>query len=256
MSALLLAFAISLPGAVSFEDLSAADQRCLLPGNNTAWFNQWCERSGEMSISHSFLKFCQVACITLGIPAVALFFMVGGAALTPSYIDDGTPASNRVKQIYFGTCLVILLSVVAGIILMFFAVHIHWMIIGPPTSSLLAGLNEIYAAMIGLVPVGFMVRLRLKRKGGQVGAGGATPGVSPEGGGGRSIAALVDAACADAGEGIAASQKAFAVKMIEGLGYAGEAGFVQEAPKLDWGRHMPGFPCRVELCLKNYLDLA
>ena len=72
----------------------------------------------------------------------------------------------------------------------------------------------------------------------------------------RSIAALVDAACADAGEGIAASQKAFAVKMIEGLGYAGEAGFVQEAPKLDWGRHMPGFPCRVELCLKNFLNLA
>ena len=85
------------------------------------------------------------------------------------------------------------------------------------------------------------------------GSGGAA--VAPAGAGAapgdRSIAELVDAACAGA-EGIAASQREFAAKMIDGLGFANERAFAQEVAFLDWARHMPGFPCRVELCLKKY----
>ena len=60
-------------------------------------------------------------------------------------------------------------------------------------------------------------------------------------------------ACAGA-DGVSPAQKDFATRMLTGLGYANEAAFACEVAHLDWARHMPGFPCRVELLLKLHFE--
>ena len=118
----------------------------------------------------------------------------------------------------------------------------------------------------GLFPIDALLRCGRARKskgemdakgapggGADGGKGGAAVAPAAEPSAGRSIADLVDVACAGAG-GIPESQRAFAVKMITGLGFADEGAFRAEARYLDWARHMPGFPCRVELCLKKFFD--
>ena len=71
----------------------------------------------------------------------------------------------------------------------------------------------------------------------------------------RSIAELVDAACEGA-NGIPESQRAFAAKMISGMGFETEKDFAREFRFVDWARHMAGFPARVECCLKMHFEGA
>ena len=122
-------------------------------------------------------------------------------------------------------------------------------------------LNAIYSAGVGIIPLLYMLRLRIKMRKGKASSpyavacdGDGSP-ASADGSADRSIAALVDAACAGA-DGVSASQREFAAKMISGLGYATEAAFAREVGQLDWGRHCPGFPCRVELLLKLHFAAA
>ena len=71
----------------------------------------------------------------------------------------------------------------------------------------------------------------------------------------RSIVELVDAACEGA-NGIPESQRAFATKMISGMGFETEKDFAREFRFVDWARHMAGFPARVEYCLKMHFEGA
>ena len=135
--------------------------------------------------------------------------------------------------------------------------------------------------IIMLIPLGIMVPtlsfglfrktkvyLRLKREAG--GGGGAIAGgaavyittPAEESGadaaaaaayGTRSIEALVNFVT-DGQAGITPSQRDFSAKMIAGLGYATEADLAAEFRYIEWGRHMPGFPARVEFRLKMYFD--
>jgi len=93
-----------------------------------------------------------------------------------------------------------------------------------------------------------------KRKGGVFASGPTTEAGAQEAGGkSRSIAALVDSVC-HGKEGISAAQREFATKMIVGLGFTDEIALENEIAFLDFARHMPGFPCRVELNLKRYFQ--
>ena len=162
MAALLLAFGIALPSAVSFGDLQAADLRCKSNiTQNTRSFNAYCGNWKEstepadladLSISERFLGYCQSTVIFLGIATVMLFIMIMGAVFAPvPRIDDESTISNRVKLAWLLSCGVSCIVLVVGIFIMFYAVHVHWMIINPRTSNFLPSLWAITASVIGCI---------------------------------------------------------------------------------------------------------
>ena len=165
MAALLLAFGIALPSAVSFGDLETADLRCRSNiTQNTRNFNAWCgnpEQSTEpadladLSISKNFLNLCQNTVVFLGIATVMLFLMIMGGVITPAEtIDDGSTISYRVKLVWILSCVVSCIIIVVGLFLMFYAVCVHWVIINPRTSDFQPGLWAITASVIGFIAPG------------------------------------------------------------------------------------------------------
>ena len=79
--------------------------------------------------------------------------------------------------------------------------------------------------------------------------------VQPAGDGARSVEALVDAV-ADGKGGVTAAQRRDAAEMLAGLGLATEAELAAVVAHVDWARHLPGFPVRVELELKRHFSTA
>jgi len=147
--------------------LEAADLRCRSNiTQNVLFFKQWCGNGKEstepadladLSISERFLSYCQMSVLLLGIATVMLFIKIMGAVFAPvPRIDDESRISNRVKLVWLLSCGLTVVVIVAGIFLMFYAVHLHWMIINPRTSNFLPDLRGVLASVIGCIAPAMM----------------------------------------------------------------------------------------------------